>query len=222
MSRLAPWLLSFAEVFTDPGIGVATGGALVAYRSKANANVELRLPQQLGPLFGNQRLSYTAGNLAARLDLLAEVGGFAEPLRFAENAEMAMRLVPACLERGFLVGVVDKPLVTYHRDSSAWLTNRAAYERMRDAAEYILERHGNRMLSLFPRGYANYRGVAAINAARLGDMAVARRHLVAAQRADPLRWRGYLRLVLTFAPRLASLFWTRRHGNAYRIEDCGE
>jgi hypothetical protein len=84
---------------------------------------------------------------------------------------------------------------------------------MRRAAEYILRLHGDRLRALSPPRYANYRAVAAINAARLGDLEAARTHLWAALRAMPTRGRTWCRLLLTLMPPLAVRFW-RRHGDA--------
>ncbi|MGD2116516.1 MAG: glycosyltransferase [Acidobacteriota bacterium] len=205
------WLATFTGIFADRDVGVAAVGALVIRHADDGGELEREVlsPRRLGPLYGDRELSYTAGTLATRLDLLRSAGGYADPLRFAENAEMAMRLVPACLERGLEVVAVDRPLVTYHRNPAAWIDSRRAFESQRSGAEYILERHGDRMRALSPEGYANYRGVAAVNAARLGDTAAARRHLVAAIRADPRRWQSYVRLLLTLVPPLAVRYWTR-------------
>lgn len=207
------WLSVFAAVLKDPRVGIATAGARVIHRTQdgTKLDADLLLPQPLGPVYCHQRISYTAGTLATRRKLLLSISGYAEAVRFAENAEMAMRLVPACLERGLEVVAVHRPLVIYHRDASAWSAGRAAFESMRAGAEYILDHHGDRILELSPGSYANYRGVAAVNAARLSDMRAARRHLLAAIRAEPLRWQSYLRLALAVVPPLAKRYWTR-HG----------
>lgn len=207
------WLSTFARLLDDPAVGIATAGALAIRLGEDGTELdrEVLLPRPLGPLYGKQRLRFTAGTLAARRELLGEIGGYAQSMRFAENAEMAMRLVPACLERGMEVRAVDRPLVTYHRSASAWTTSPEAFESMRSGAEYILERHGDKLRHEAPWMYANYRNVAAVNAARLRDPKAARRHLLAAIRAQPRRWRSYLRLGLSFVPPLATRYWTR-HG----------
>lgn len=207
------WLSTLARLLEDPAVGIATAGALAIRHGEDGTELdrELLLPRPLGPLYGNQKLRFTAGTLAARRELLEEIGGYAQPMRFAENAEMAMRLVPACLERGLEVRAVERPLVTYHRSASAWTTSPEAFESMRSGSEYILEHHGARLRQEAPWMYANYRSVAAVNAARLRDLKAARRHLLAAIRAQPRRWRSYLRLGLSFVPPLATRYWTR-HG----------
>lgn len=209
----ADWLSAFADLLHDPRTGIVAGGALVIHRTEdgKEKDREVLLPRALGPLYGHQELSYLAGTLAARRDLLESIEGYAEPMSFAENAEMAMRLVPACLARGLQVAAVDRPLVIHYRAASAWVGGRSAFERMRAGAEYILEHHGERMRSAYPYGYANYRGVAGVNAARLGDFRSARRHLAQAVRAQPRNLKNHLRWALTWLPPLARRLWTR-HG----------
>lgn len=214
------WLATFGELLADPRVGIATSGARVIVHGPNGAELarEVVVPRVLGPLYGQRKFSYTAGALAARRELFESIGGYAEPLRFAENAEMAMRLVPACTEHGLEMASVERPLVTYYRDYSGWTVGRAAFESMRDGAEYILEHHEGRLARSSPWVVANYRSVAAVNAARLNDVKAARRHLLAAIRVEPRRWRTYLRLALTLSPPLAKYYWTR-HGDRGGLGD---
>lgn len=208
------WLAVFAERLEDPGVGVVTAGATIVGRDQAGERVveEVKLPRPSGALYCRQTLLYAPpGTLAARRELLVEVGGFTPEVRFAENAELAMRLIPACVARGLRVEAVDRTVVIYHRSPQPWREDARRFQLVRESAEYILERHGARMREVYPEGYANYRGVAAINAARLGELGAARKHLLSALRVTPSRFTNYLRLALTLAPPLATRFWTR-HG----------
>jgi len=216
------WLAVIAAAAQEPTVGVVTVGAQVAITREVPAkgrteasfrekvSVEVLLPRKNGPIHGNRPLRYAlSGTMSACRDLLLEVGGYAEHLHFAENSELALRLVPACLERGLDVVGVRRPLITYHRDPSAWRGSDVAFQMMRVAAEYILEHHGDRLRGSFPTSYANYRGVAGVNAARLGDMRAARGHLLSALRVRPFRLKNYLRLAVTLIPPVAARFWRR-------------
>lgn len=208
------WLGRIATLLSDPEVGIATVGARVIERDSTGRIVrdEVRLPQSGDPLYACQPLVYTAGSLATRCYLLREIGGYLDGLAFAENSELAMRLVPACLRRGLRVAASDEPLVTYHRERDAWRSTPDRFAALRNSAELILERHGARMRSVAPAGYANYCGVAAVNAARLGDLGAARRHLLAGVSALPWRAKSYLRIGLTLVPPLARRVW-RHHGS---------
>lgn len=208
---LPNWLEACVAAAEDPGVGIVTGGARVVDAGTQRTQIWLPLPR--GPFLGNQTIRYAPpGTLAVRRELFLAVGGYAEALRYAENSELVFRLVPACLERGLGVAVVDRPLVVYHRDPTAWRSSEAAFASIRQAAEYILEHHGERLRTIYPAGYANYRGVAAINAARLGDLPAARRHLISALGVEPKRLGTWFRLALTLVPPLAATFWRRHRG----------
>ena len=203
------WLERLAAPFASAMVGIVCCGARSVESSVAGAGTEtLLLPRPLGALYHDRPLRYTAGTLAVRRSLFLAVGGYDERLAFAENTELALRLVPACLEGGLEVATVVEPLVTYHRrPGSSGDRSRAA--AVRAASERILERHGQRMRDVQPVAYADYRGVAAVAAARLGDVAAARRHLIAGLRQRPTHWRHYPRLALTLVPSLARRFWRR-------------
>lgn len=205
------WLASFREVARRERVGIVTAGARVVERGDGGGTHRGFVEPNYSPLC-DCRIRATAGCMATRRDLLLDIGGYAEELRYGENSELAIRLLALCEERGLEVAVIDRPLVVYHRDPSAWRQGDRAFRALRHSAEHILEHHGDRLRARFPGGYANYRGVAAVNAARLGDVAAARRHLWAALKVEPRRLRTYLRLALTCAPPLARRYW-RRHGD---------
>jgi glycosyltransferase involved in cell wall biosynthesis len=204
------WLEQLTAPFASPHIGIACCGARSIESTVAGAGTErLLLPRRLGALYHDRPLRYTAGALAVRRSLFLAVGGYDERLAFAENTELALRLVPACLEDGLEVATVAEPLVTYHRRSGGSSGDPSRAAAVRAASERILERHGQRMRDVQPAAYANYQGVAAVAAARLGDVTAARRHLIAGLRQRPTQWRHYPRLALTLVPPLARRFWRR-------------
>ena len=214
---LPDWLATFHELAGSPDVGIVSGGArVVGRRGGRKVRETVVLPRPVGPHLGRATLATTAGNFAARRELLVEVGGYAEAIGFAENSELMMRLVPHCLAKGLRTAHVDRPLVVHHKDEDAWTAEPGRFALMRDAARYILDRHGETLRASFPRGFANYCGVAAVNEARLGQLAEARRHLAAAIRADPRRLTSYARWLATLVPPLARRLWTPAAADAAR------
>jgi glycosyltransferase involved in cell wall biosynthesis len=205
------WLERLTAPFASPQVGIACCGArAVEWRDGRRISEKVLLPSRLGAVYYDGPLRYTAGALAVRRPLFLAVGGYDETLAFSENTELALRLVPACLDRGLEVAPIAEALVLYHRQAGGWRSGTARAAAVRVASERILERHGPRMRIVQPAAYANYRGVAAVAAARLGDITAARRHLVAALRQRPSHWRHYPRLALTLVPPLARRYWNRR------------
>lgn len=210
------WLARISDHFSDPAVGIVTVGVRLRRDGGTGRRGQERvlLPRPNDKILSQNRLRFAlAGSLSARRDLLQAIGGYDERIGFSENAELAMRLVPACRAAGLAVRSVERPLVTYHRDSAAWTGDSDRFERIRRGAERVLEVHGESLLRRFPHGYVNYRGVAAINAARLGDIRAARHHLLAALRVRPTDRKTLLRLLLTLVPPLARHVWHRQVGD---------
>jgi hypothetical protein len=84
----------------------------------------------------------------------------------------------------------------------------AEYDRRRvEAAEHLLSRDAV-TLATNPERRAKLHGIAAVNAARIGDPERARRHAVAAVRAQPTSRTALLRLVAVLVPGLAARRWS--------------
>jgi hypothetical protein len=120
------------------------------------------------------------------------VGGYDCRLDYSENTELAIRLAIHCERHGLSFATVDMPLVSIQTRSVSH--GRAQFRARLDAAELL---------------HASLRGVAAVNAARLGLSTLAIRHSMAATAADPTRPLHWGRLALTMVPPLARRFWTR-------------
>jgi glycosyltransferase involved in cell wall biosynthesis len=203
------WLATLAAMFDEPKVGMVCVGARVV--DARGEIVGVRRPSRDVPLCGGQRVLFAPpGTMAVKRELLLAVGGYCEDLRFAENSELAMRLVPHLLGRGWRIASSDELLVVYHRDPTAWAAQPGRFALMRDAAELILRRHGGELRQADPKAYADYCGVAAVNAARLGDFVGARGRLGEAIAIEPLRWRSYVRWLLAAVPPLARWFWRRQ------------
>ncbi len=66
------------------------------------------LPGDLGAPYDHQVGSFMAGTFAVRTDIFSEVGGYAVGLQSTHGTELAFRLIPHCLERGFVVRSVAR------------------------------------------------------------------------------------------------------------------
>jgi glycosyltransferase involved in cell wall biosynthesis len=202
------WLAAFAEAFSDPAVTIACAGATVV-RGQTGRE-ELLLPEDRGPVYAHRRVRFAPpGTLAVRRWLLDEVGGYVDELRYSENSELAMRLFPHADSQDYGSAAIYRSLVRYSIDPDGWSGDPRRHALMRAGAELVLERHGERLRILDPPSYAAYASVAAINAARVGDVTAARRHLAAATQASPWQLKNRLRWLLTWVPPLARRFWSR-------------
>jgi glycosyltransferase involved in cell wall biosynthesis len=168
-----------------------------------------RLPRPMGPAFADLVGLFITGTFSVELSLFRAVGGYAEELVAAETTELALRLVPRCLDLGRTIASIERPLVCYRNPRGGRaLGERDARDRL-ESATYILERHGDRLRALDPNRCARYSVIAGVNAARLGEQRSALRYFRDAVRAQPTQWRHYGRLGLALVPPLARRFWWR-------------
>lgn len=199
------WLQTLSEFTIRPAVGTVSCGAEIIPGPGQRGKTRVRLPRNLGPIYDGQTGLFLAGSFAVRRELFVRAGGYAECLSFAENSELAMRLIPICLRGGYSVEAVFKPLLIYH-DSRP----RRAYEdpggRLQ-AAEYILQIHGERYLTLLPAGYARHCSIGGVSATRLGRPDKARRLFWHAVRAHPLRPANWGRWLISLLPQVARHVW---------------
>lgn len=201
---LAGWLDAFLGSFQDTSVGlVCVGVERLEERNDVQRPISIQLPAP-APHYGHRPVLFLAGSFAVRRELFSEIGGYDEDLRFAENSELAMRLVPHCLARDYRLAFQARPLLRYHIEAD----RQTPPCHVRDAAVRILDNHGPWLLETFPTGFANYCGVAAVNSARMDDLSATRRYLSKAIRVDPLRIVGYLRWTITLFPPLARRLWS--------------
>jgi glycosyltransferase involved in cell wall biosynthesis len=143
------------------------------------------------PMFPGVVGNFThGGTWAVRRKLFLELGGFNGTLQAAQHTEFGYRLLAEVEKRGLTVARVDEPLITY-------FSSRPDSVRQDDAAvlqgaEYMIQRHGNRMLR-DPARLANSHAVAAYRAARLGMRSRARKHANAALKLAPRDLRAWAR-----------------------------
>jgi hypothetical protein len=151
---------------------------------------------------------FLAGTFAVRRSVFQAVGGYDCRLEYSENTELAIRLAIHCERHGLSFATVDMPLVSI--ETRPVSNGRPQFRARLDAAELMLRQYGDRYRSARRSFHASLRGVAAVNAARLGLSTLAIRHSMAATAADPTRAINWGRLALTMVPPLARRFWTRR------------
>lgn len=199
---LPGWLAALGGALGDQQIGMVCCGCV---RRSPERETILR-PEPLGPIFERRRGLFLAGTFAVRRELFQAVGGYAEGLDFAENTELAIRLVELCGERGLAVATLDQPLVVYHAATRRPPATRAAALARLEATRYLLERHAEKFAA-DPRVRALHRGVAGVCAARLGDWAEARGWFLAALRSHPLDLRHAARWLAALLPPLARRWW---------------
>lgn len=202
------WLAELAGPFGDAGVGVVCCGEAMFVDRGGERRREVRLPQGLGPVYDHFVGRFRSGTFALRRELFTVLGGYAEELAFSENTDFALRLLPECRKRGLEVVAVREALVRVY--NSRGPGNPGRYRERLDSARYILHHHGQRYRRAYPRGYANYCGIAGVNAARLGLFAESRRFLLDGVRACPRYWRAYGRLLLSFVPSVARRVWLRQ------------
>lgn len=197
------WLETLWELTARPNVGIACVG-VARFANGAAAQPQIALPLRLGPLYDGVSGLFLAGSFAVLRSLFLEAGGYAEELNHSENTELALRLVPHCLQQQLSVVSADKVLVNYYVDNS--LDSRSVEDQLA-GSEYILKHHGERYRRLSPRAYANRCSVAGVSAARLGRYELARQYLVRAIRAEPVNWRYYARYAFAATPPLARMIW---------------
>jgi len=202
---LPEWLQKLSETTKGDDIGIVCGGVRLV--SDSGTVVGEVLPHPMGALHQDARGVFLAGSFATRRDLFVSAGGYAEGMSHSENTELALRLVPLCVDLGLVIAAVDEALVVYYmRDD---IRNAATLEAQFAGSLYILQQHGARIRSSNPHEYANRCSVVGVSAARLGDYAQARRYLGLAVRADPMNWRYHARLALATVPFLGRRVWNR-------------
>ena len=202
---LPNWLADLAAGFdTDRNVGIVCTGHERILDGGARQTV---LPSRLDEFFGASGRAglFVAGTFAVRREIILEVGGYEERLTFSENTELAIRMVPHCLARGYRLECIERAGTIYHMNRSV-SPSRDALANDLASSEYILQTHRDR-LALSPRPYSYYLGTAGVRAARLGDYVKARRFFAQAVRQRPTRPRHFGRWLLAAFPPLGRRVW---------------
>lgn len=205
---LPEWLETVGAEIQRSAPAVVCCGAFFVFDGGTREVV--RLPVRKGPHYDDQEGLFLAGTYILRRDVFDEVGGFAPRLPSRHSSELAFRLLPLCVQRGWSVVSVQRPLVRIHR---APFEERPLPQpaRMLASAEYILGHHRER-ISRHPHALSNYQAIAGVAAARIGRYPEARRYLRAAISSNPRAPKHYLRLLLAMVPPLARRVWGTAEG----------
>jgi glycosyltransferase involved in cell wall biosynthesis len=204
------WLEQICAPFNSPTVGVVCCGARLSDpRNASHGDTErIMKPAPADSAYSSRVGHFLAGTFAVRRSVFQAVGGYDCRLDYSENTELAIRLAIHCERHRLSFATVDMPLVSI--ETRPVSNGRAHFRARLDAAELMLRQYGDRYRTARRSFHASLRGVAAVNAARLGLSTLAIRHSVAATAADPTRAVHWGRLALTMVPPLARRFWTRR------------
>lgn len=201
------WLAAFVRSFQQADrAGVVCGGVRIITEGRSEETL-FRSPA-LRAFFPEIESLFLAGAFSLRRELFTAIEGYEACLAYSENTELALRLIPYCLQTGWQIIAVNKPLVIYHKqpfDGSEPPENR----RLRvENIKYIIDRHRDKFAKNRP-GLGHFWAVAGVNAVRLGQYREARRYFGSAIMAHPQNWKHYIRFFLTLAPILGNQYWTR-------------
>jgi glycosyltransferase involved in cell wall biosynthesis len=180
---LAGWAKQWL-VFAARGIDFASCAIV---RRRPDGQEVLDAPGRSGAAFGFLHLKMLAGAYCVRRQLLIDVGGFREGLRFSENTDLGLRLGGRMLENPFTNEATCTALVAIHE------SERSYDPQLRfDSAAALLE-HDRTHLERSPRLLSTYAAVAGVAASRVGRRSDALGYLGTAIRYQPLAWRNYAR-----------------------------
>ena len=197
------WLAGLAGV-VRADVAIACCGANVVPLAQPCYGMR---PYPLGPVFQDVEGLFQAGTFAVERELFLSVGGYAEALGFAENTELALRLLAAATAAGRTVAATQDQLVTLHGQEAG--REPARYTRARfEAASYIVEQH-RPLLRRDPAMLSTYLAIAGVEGARLGRYRDARAFFWERARLRPLSVKAWAQLAVSQTPGLRSLTWPR-------------
>jgi glycosyltransferase involved in cell wall biosynthesis len=210
---LPEWLANLAQVFQAGQAGIVCVGSKVIIEQNGQHQQTIVLPRKMGALFEHQEgLFAPPGTFALRRELFETVGGYVEGLPFSENTELAIRLIPHCIDEGWSIVSLAKPLVLYHKqpfDESKAHTN---YKVRSESVAYVLARHRAKFKK-DARAYGYFLAGLGVCVAKMGEYSRARHYFKSAILAQPWNWRHYGRFLLALMPIVARKYWLRHDAN---------
>lgn len=203
---LPHWLENFASAIRAEKIGLICAGC---QRYQANQMAETILPTPIDPFFGpiDAKTLFLAGTFAVDRQIFSAIRGYTESLTFSENTELALRLVPYCIDHYYRIVDVQSAGIIYHLARPTKQPFAARQAQLR-SSEYILANYAKR-LAAFPRVHSYYLATAGVRAVKVNELRKARRFFREAIQAQPLQWRNYSRWLTAHIPPMARLFWLR-------------
>lgn len=197
------WLSSFAAAIDTTNAGYVSCGVILF--DEEGRDYGLVVPERLGAVFEGVIANYLPGSFCARRDLLLDIGGFLPGLQASHQTELVIRLFPRCIQ-------ADAPILAVHRLLHRMERRRPENRReqnpqqLLDALDTIYAHHRAKVRS-DKVTYATWESMAGVAAARLGDLARARRRLVRAVLARPSEVKHWARLAISLVPPLSRRVW---------------
>jgi glycosyltransferase involved in cell wall biosynthesis len=198
---LPNWLARLGDIVERSGAPLISCGALYSRDDRERPRVVL--PRRMGTEFAACNGLFLAGTFAVLRPLFLEAGGYEKTLAFAENTELALRLIAMCHERGWKIEHVDEALVRVHERQRKASHHLAMFE----SAKFLLATHREH-LDRNPKALSDYAAVAGVGAARFTDRAEALRWFAMAIRARPRRIKNYLRWLVARSQSLTNRVWS--------------
>lgn len=188
---LPAWRDELLPLTRRPGVGFASGAARFVTPDDQVTGHDP--PRRLGPVYSGAVAQYLAGCFAVRREVYELAGGYLPGLSSSHQSELFIRLAAVCDELGLELAATTAAVADIERrlPTERTLSN----PRLQlDGIRWILARHSERFAAdRVERSY--WRGIAAVNALRLGDpSAVA--HAWSAVKDLPRSTRAWVRLAL--------------------------
>ncbi len=201
--RVQPdWLCVLEQHSNDTKVGMVCCATTLV--DEEDNFLGLAFPTQLGALYGNAEAQFAPAAFAVRKSLFEAVGGYDPLMTWGENFELGLRLTIAGQARGLQIAIDRRSPIRWTRRPKATPPNRA--QDVYGGAVRMLESHGDRLADHQDMLWTTL-SIAGVNAARLGLMRDAQRHLARAARVRPGRVKSWLRLAVVLSPRFARRVW---------------
>jgi glycosyltransferase involved in cell wall biosynthesis len=203
---LPDWLGSLHRGFEEHNADIVCSGLVkVGFGREVDERGGVHLPKDMGRMFDHMVGRFTNGGVfAMRRAVFEEVGGYADSLRSGQHTELAMRLLPLAVERGWRIHNIMEPLIRVHVHDGPRI--RGSPEAIYAGSSYTLAAH-QELFRKDPRKHGQYLAIAGVNAARLGKYPEARAFFARAVRVDIFRPVHWLRLAASLLPPVAKRIW---------------
>jgi glycosyltransferase involved in cell wall biosynthesis len=189
------WLRTLVDLATSEGAAMACS----SMRMVRPDRVRIRRPS-VSPGRTYATL-FLPGSFLVERQLLVDVGGFDEQLRFSENSELGIRLEEACEAQGRKIVSTDEPLAMMDRSGSG-----SAKPHRLASVERILEVHAP-YFRAHPAKRSQWLGLAAVEAARHGRYLRSIRYAARSAWAAPRDLKAWGRLATSLVPFVARRRW---------------
>lgn len=194
------WLSALDQALSEASASVAFCGCTIV-DDVSGAELERRMPADLGPGFGQKAGVLLAGTLAVDRGLIVRIGGYAEGLECSHQTELLLRLL-AEVDR---VGVVDRSCLRIRRRAPGRRPE-SSPSKLYSGGIYVINHHWQQ-LRRDPHLLANFHSVVGVSAARLGRWRDSRSHLWRAIKVGGARPKVIARLMMALLPPVGRRYW---------------